>query len=170
MTPDSALRVLRRRGQLTWRAMQFGLQRGWMKREDVAHAAADWLAGNPDSSLQPALLLAACEGDDVQEVSAMLGEANTASTRETEGDAALRWRWAFLAALADDCADGEVRLQRLQEVYAEFGFPPDMADCSRYHAGQPGESPLAAMRRVIADLGHRISAAESRLSPEVLGP
>jgi len=140
--------------------MSVGLQRGWLTKDDVARAAVEWLSQNPDENLQPVLRLAASEHDDPQDVQKWLGQSNEATDRETEEEATDRWRWAFLADLYDDeRMDGEAKMQRLEELISEFGYPADMDACSRYYFLQPGAtdiSPLAALRELVPRLESRI--------------
>ena len=160
---DSPKARLAERGGLTWAALLVGLQRGWINQLDVVQASVDWLLKHPNADLEPALLLAASEEDDLDDVRAWLEAANEGGNRETPGEATERWRWALLVDLADnDQINDEARLQRLQELYAGFGYPADMANCSPYSVegglskGATGQSPLEAMRQVVSRLERRL--------------
>ena len=160
---DSPTMRLASRDALTWAALLAGIERGWVTQENVAQVAVGWLSKHPDADMQPVVRLASCERDDASDVRSWLEEANVAAGQETTQEALERWRWAFLADLADNgCIDDEAKLQRLQELHAEFGYPEDMAACSPYSVepglakGDTGKSPLEAMREVVSQLERRI--------------
>lgn len=158
MMLESPKKSLAQRHGLTWAALIVGLERRWVTQKDVAQAAVDWLERNPSADLRPALLLAVCEADDADAVRERLEEANRATGNETIQEAVNRWRWAFLSDLASERRmDDETKIQRLQEIYAEFGYPNDMATCGRYvESGRSGDAaqkcPLEAMRELIPQL------------------
>jgi hypothetical protein len=160
---DSPIMRLANRGALTWAALLAGIERGWVTQDDVARAAVDWLSKHPEANDKPIILLAACERDDARDVRSWLEEANEAAGHEAGLEPLERWRWAFLADLADNNhIDDDAKLQRLQELYAEFGYPEDMAECSVY-VNEPGlalgdivKCPLEAMREVVSLLEGRI--------------
>ncbi len=59
------------------------------------------------------------------------------------------------ASLAD-----EDKIERLQELYAEFGYPDDMASCSIY--GQNDVDPFDALHQVVAALEQRFASDSGR--------
>jgi len=74
----------------------------------------------------------------------------------------------FLIALDAEPLDWEAKVTDLQEVMAEFGYPPDMKRCFRYGPSQIAidaglasredlkRDPLDEMRHVIASLKNRL--------------
>jgi hypothetical protein len=143
--------------------MLVGLQNGWLNQSDVAQGSVGWTLKNPDTDLQPVLLLLGCDHEEPDDIRSWLEEANEATGRESEHDAMERWRWAFLADLSENTDITEdAKVDRLQELYAQFGYPADMADCSRYFAkpglkvGDSVKCPLKAMRELTSNLERRI--------------
>ena len=61
-----------------------------------------------------------------------------------------KWRLAFFLCIGRSGDSEENKVCRLQEVYADFDYPEDMALCSVYSQGEV--SPLVAMSWVVKKL------------------
>lgn len=70
-----------------------------------------------------------------------------------------KWRLAFLVCISNLNSDDNEKIRLLQEVYADFYYPEDMAECSIYGDGRG--DPLAAMMRVIAELSKKLCIKNS---------
>jgi len=66
-----------------------------------------------------------------------------------------KWRLAFLLCIEASDDSDEDKVNKLQEVYADFDYPEDMASCSVY--SQDNVSPLVAMSQVVQELRERFS-------------
>lgn len=79
-----------------------------------------------------------------------------------------KWRLVFLIALIAEPLDWEAKVDKIQEVMAEFAYPPDMNRCFRYGPSQFAidaglasqedlkRDPLEELKRVIGDLKNRL--------------
>jgi hypothetical protein len=61
-----------------------------------------------------------------------------------------KWRFAHLSSLLEETAPDEEKIDRLQELYSEFGFPDDMASCGIYNVDHI--DPLQAAKNVLQEL------------------
>lgn len=162
---DESHQRLARQGVLSWSVLAVGLDRGWTDPASVAEAAQDWLSQHPGQEPSSVLLLAGGEGEEPDVVKSWLSEATEELGSESEETCLDLWRWAKLTTLDEAAVRAEAKLERLQELYADFGYPEDMAACSIYHVepgatkpGETGKDPLVAMKEVIATLAGRLLA------------
>ena len=151
--------ILHGRVALSWAALKIGWRKGWVDSRGISTFATAWLVRHPENSEEAALLLANCGGDSREEISRWLDEVSSNKDPAGEVSAINRWRLGFLLALdADGDMGDEEKLERLQEIYADFSFPNDMAACSQYYVSEDDEQggkvrgPLDAMREVIRQL------------------
>ena len=126
--------------------IRFGYNSGWISRDGVSDYFTDMVCSDGFDGCDLALLLAVSSSlSDV--------EFNDIVAKLPGGDEFLvinRWRLGRLMELdLSDITDDE-KLCILQDIYAEFDYPEDMAGCSIYSL--TSEPPLEAMRRVISDL------------------
>lgn len=155
--------TLTNKNAMSWAALLEGFNRGWVSQLDVANYASEWLKENPQENVASISLLAGSEHDSSDEIRAWLAQANEQGANEDTETALKRWRLGALMSIADDdsLVDDE-KVMRLQEVYAQFGFPEDMAACSPYYVepnlrlGQSGISPLGAMAETIRNLEREV--------------
>jgi hypothetical protein len=75
-------------------------------------------------------------------------------SQEEKIESVEKWRFAHLAWLLRCHASDEEKISMLQELYAEFGFPDDMASCSIYRCD--GVPPLVAAGHVVESLSRRL--------------
>jgi len=66
-----------------------------------------------------------------------------------------KWRLAFLSCIEASNDTDDEKISRLQEVYADFDYPEDMASCSIY--SQDSLPPLIAMHNIIKFLRGKYS-------------
>lgn len=138
---------LRKRLRLTWRSVRFGLENGLIGPDVPRELAVDQV-GDMESP-HPALLeiAGAGEGESIDNAVNLLADREAEGTEESLRAAwlylVLAWTYENKAAYADP-------LQRVEEIYADFGYPQCMVGFVRY---MPMEGP---------DLGSR-EANERRL-------
>jgi hypothetical protein len=147
--------VLLEQGLLNWSALVVGWNHKWATREDVVQYAVNWLVAHPDDHDESIVSLAGSESSSEEDIKEWLCQVALCLERFDIADDAQyhlqmdRWRYAFLVSLqAAELSDGE-KIERLQRIYADFGYPQDMAGCSKYG---PGPDPLETMNAVIERL------------------
>ena len=70
-----------------------------------------------------------------------------------------KWRLAHLLCIASSSDSLDEKVCKLQEVYAEFGYPEDMISCSIYSSEHV--CPLEAMNAVIKKLKQKMLPFQS---------
>lgn len=149
------VRVLLQQGFLNWSALLVGWNHKWVSKEDVVQIAVNWLNAHPEQDDESVVALAESENSSEAAISEWLRQAalqqegfdisdDTQYHRQLE-----RWRYAHLVSLQEADLPATEKIDRLQRVYADFGYPQDMAGCSKYG---PGPDPLEAMNKVIERL------------------
>lgn len=144
MKPVEALKEL---NLVCWPSLFVGLQRGWAAKSDIADYAVNLLSTDLDNGNENIAILAGADSLDDSEVNDLLLQVG----EEMEPPEAIeKWRLATLTALSESALSEEEKIDKLQELYAEFDYPEDMASCSIY--SQDTVDPLAAMSEVISAL------------------
>jgi len=146
----SPVKILINLGLLCWSTILLGLDKGWVSRKDVIEYAVDLLVkGNEDENV---VIIAGGEplGDD--ELLDLISNLVEQSDNTGELD---KWRLAHLISIAESNEGEQSKLDRLQEVYANFDYPEDMASCSVY--SQDEIDPLVAMMQVVEELRNKLT-------------
>lgn len=157
-------------GLLDWKALSIGWGRGWATRADVAHYAVDRLQSDVDDDIAVVASLASAEALDDESIPWLLarlaGEPN-----DEDGVALEKWRLVRLLDLDGTDLGWDEKVTRLEEIGAEFGYPPDMRLCTRYGPSEASidagtaspddlsTDPLDAMNQVIKSLKQRLGLA-----------
>jgi|SRR6516162_2679389 len=162
--------VLGEQRLLTWASLVVGFKYRWVTRKELTEFAVNWLVAHPSEDEGSIILLAGSENESDESVFEWLNQAARSKEGFVIDDQSQyelemgKWRYAHLVALEQSEIDNNEKLDVLQKLYADFGYPNDMASCSKYgpsqfaiDAGysQPSEAvtnPLEAMRTVIAKL------------------
>lgn len=144
MKPIEALKNL---NLVCWPALLVGLQRGLATKSDVAEYAINLLSEDLDNGNDNISALAFADSLDDTEIKELLLLVDEDIDPH---EVIERWRLATLIALSESALSEEEKLDKLQELYAEFDYPEDMASCSIY--SQNAIDPLAAMADVISAL------------------
>jgi len=142
-----SVEVLNNLNLLCWSLLFMGLRKEWVTKSDIEGYAVSLLSANLDGGDEKIAELASAESlgdDDVRELLFQLGRA------DEQPDNVEKWRLALLISLSESVLSEEEKVDRLQELYAEFGYPEDMSACSIY--SQNSIAPLIAMSRVISSL------------------
>jgi len=147
------IEVLKERNLVCWAALLVGLQRGWVEKSDIADYALNLISTGLDNGDENIAVLASADSIDDTEINSLLLQVvkKRMSPESTE-----KWRLAKLAALDESPLSEEEKFNQLQELYAEFDYPEDMASCSIY--AQDSVDPLVAMSEVISALKKRFTA------------
>lgn len=154
----SAFDVMKQANLLGWHTLLVGLERGWCKKANlIAYAEARLMQaeGEIDSDL-----VTIASGEDVSEDELIsvglhfLDAHGQPMSQEEKMESVEKWRFAHLAWLLRCRASDEEKISTLQELYAQFGFPDDMAACSIYSSN--GVDPLVAAGLVVEGLSHKL--------------
>ena len=121
---------------LNWSSLLIGWNNNWLTKQDIINYAVKWLQNNPMETNEAIILLSGAEQYDDDEIRRLLLgiiEKKQLIDEATEID---KWRLAHLIILSQENIDPEKKIVRLEELYAEFGYPADMRLCSRYGPSQ----------------------------------
>ena len=161
------IEVLEQSGLLGWPTLSVGFKRGWATAADVAEFATNWLVEHPADNDPRILELAMVDASGGEGVLTLLDAYVVSTTGASPGYEISRevdrWRLASLKLLVDSDSEPEAILNKFEELYAEFGYPEDMAPCSRYFVspaqqrhgwaiGDQGESPIECIRGLVNSL------------------
>lgn len=128
---------------LNWLELQWGFDRGWLSESAVVDLAVARLS--EDGEQAPEIVeLASLGSRELVEVGSILAklaetEKRTAANRGPER-AWLRIILAWLFAQRDEIADP---LGAVEEIYADFGYPPEISHFVRYMPPDDGYVPQA---------------------------
>ena len=134
---------------LDWSSIWLGYKRGWVRREDIYEYAIS-LLGNDNCSENIAVLAGGEYLSDKEFEDVILNEINN----HDEARDLDKWRLAFLLCIAASHGSYDKKVSKLQEIYAEFGYPEDMASCSIYSSDEV--CPLKAMNAVVKNLKKKL--------------
>lgn len=144
MKPIDALKILK---LVSWSVLYIGLQRGWVQKSEITDYANTQLSADMDNCDENiAVLASAYSLDDSEILDTLLQVAGD----EKYDNSIEKWRLAKLVALSESVLCEEEKLYKLQELYAEFDYPEDMASCSIY--SQDSIDPLVAMSKLTSVL------------------
>lgn len=146
--------VLKKLDLVSWPTLLFGWKKGWVEKSDIADYATYLLSVDLDNDDKNIAVLAGADFSDESEIENIMLKVS-GSTIEPE--AIEKWRLATLIALNVSTLSDEEKLNKLQELYAEFDYPEDMSSCSIY--SQDSVDPLTAMSDVISALTEKISGS-----------
>lgn len=148
---------------LDWPTALVGVRRGWMTPADVSDLAVARIVDEEaaiDSDLAELTSAGALPLADVEDHLVSLAERFPVVEEET---AVRRWLLASLIDLDRANLDEDVVLARLQEIYAEFGFPDELRYVSPYNltfdewvsdpqVGSVTSSPVRWFERVLREI------------------
>ncbi|MGX1172913.1 DUF2247 family protein [Pseudomonas sp. R151218B TE3479] len=141
----SPFKILSELGLVCWSTIFLGFRKGWVKRSDVFDYAIGQLMS--EDAGQEVALIAGGEYLSDEELLGLIEKKQQGQDTVSDLD---KWRLAFLLCIGRSGDSEENKVFRLQEVYADFDYPEDMALCSVYSQGEV--SPLVAMSWVVKKL------------------
>jgi len=136
-------------GLACWSTIFLGYKKGWISRGDIFEYAMNQLLNGCDS--ERVAIIAGGEYLSDEELLDVISKQIEATNCVTEMD---KWRLAFLLCIDGSKDSNENKIERLQEIYADFDYPEDMASCSVY--SQDCVGPLVAMSQVLKGLRERL--------------
>ncbi len=153
----SAFDFMKQANLLDWYTLLVGLKRGWCKKEHLIGYAETVLAKTAGEVDGDIVTIASgenlSEDDLISTCIHFLGTHGQPTSQEKECEAMEKWRLAHLSWLLQREGSDEEKVSELQELYAQFGFPDDMASCSIYSSN--GIDPLVAASGVVERLSRR---------------
>ncbi len=172
MNDSVHLDSIARLGLMGWDVLVVGWDHGLVTRQDVTRFALDQLLSEAVSSddTNTVMSLARAEPDrlDHLDIKVLMERLTRNSFDRETVSGEEKWRLVFLMALDAEPLDWEAKVTKLQELMADFGYPPEMNRCFRYgpsqfaiDSGMASQEvlhcdPLVEMRHVIADLKRRL--------------
>lgn len=132
---------------LTAEDLRYGMARGFLKADAVVDIATEAVRrGTKDSVLDKLSVLLRDELDCVPDILSMV---DTAERVHSPRGPARKWLYLELAAVYRGRAQFTDPLGVVEQLYAEFDYPPAVARFVRYMPLQPGDQPgeEALMRR-----------------------
>lgn len=131
----------------TWQSVRFGLQHGLIDPEVPRELALEQIAG---TAAPPRALLDIASADRSDLITQLLDRLVVDETESTYEQLRAEWLYLALAWTYEHRKEYSDPLQRVEEIYADFGYPERIASFVRY---MPMDGP---------DLGSR-EANEQRL-------
>lgn len=141
------IEVLKQLNLINWAVLFTGFQRGWIIKSDISNYSVSLLSDSLDDGDENIAVLASADSFDDSEVKELLLKI---SDQYSEPEIIERWKLAMLITLNESGLSEEEKIDRLQELYAEYDYPEDMSSCSIY--SQDSVPPLKAMSDVILSL------------------
>ena len=163
MNKETFLR-LKTEGLVNWSSLLHGWTNHWIDCRDIADYAQKQLAEKSDS---PDWLvdLANAEHQSKTSLESLLSKAILAEPPPTSGVDA--WKLAALLVIRDEPVKDQDKIDMLEELFAEFGYPDDLRRISKYgpstYSVEKGLAssddalidPLAEMSRIIGSLSSK---------------
>jgi hypothetical protein len=139
-------------GLMCWSTIVFGFRRGWVKRSEIFDYAVTRLVNDSHADSEDVAIIA---GGEYLSDDELLGLMSKQVERVDSASDLEKWLLAFLLWIEASGNSDQDKINRLQEVYADFNYPENMASCSVY--SQDSISPLFAMGQVVEVLRERFS-------------
>lgn len=149
--------VLIKNNRLSWGCLHIGFKKGWVTKENISNFSVQMLENGVDSDDVSLLIDSTLDMRDVE-----LKLLKLSSENESEDQIMGCWLWAFLKALQIKSSSDDDKINELQEIYSEFGYPEVMLACSIY--SQNEKDPLVAMNEVITILDNELPCLSKRLN------
>lgn len=131
---------VRQKAGMTWREILFGLEQELLSRDAPVDFATELLAGDPPAEVMDLALLEKYESPTalVQKLAENEPEMSLAAIRSKWLFLVLAWLWEHRNAESNP-------LRKVEEVYADFGYPPEIKDFVAY---MPSDLPDLGSRRL----------------------
>ena len=124
---------------MTAEDLRYGLVRGFLKPADVVALAAHEVGQGSDDDILMAL--ASLLRDEVGRLTEVLDRMDDPMRIHDARESARKWLYLQLKAAYDERVRLSDPLGVVEEVYADFGYPPTVAPFVRYMPLRPGDEP-----------------------------
>jgi hypothetical protein len=125
--------------RLSWQDAAFGYHQQWFAWSDAVELACDYLLQGDDSAA--VVELAGVSKVEAHFVGEMLDRLEKISVQDHQATTAEKWLYLHLAWLYERRSAVDDPLEEVEEIYAEFGYPDDMAPFVRYMPAADGYDP-----------------------------
>lgn len=153
--------VMKKLKLLDWYTLLVGLERGWCKKENLISYGEECInqkADNEeiDNNLITIISEKSLSSDDLVAIVLKFLTAQKKPMQQDENFKAIeKWRLAHLyLLLQEENYSDQKKIDVLQELYAQFGFPDDMTACSIYSKDEI--DPLTAAKNVVEKLSQQL--------------
>ncbi|WP_417790338.1 DUF2247 family protein [Terasakiella pusilla] len=151
----SKIDILKKMNLVCWSSLLMGYRKKWISKSDIDDYVTSIMLGGCYSDTNIACLANANNLSDVEVDELLLCVAQqTGVDKQSSLD---KWRLATLIELNDSNQSDVEKIDKLQELYADFEYPEDMASCSIY--SQDSIDPLLAMKKIIESLSNKLKTA-----------
>lgn len=143
-----------------------GFAKKWIEATEIQSFAEEMvLNGSKDTNI---IWLMSCSEESYHDILQKLAKHLTEyNPLDTNSVAMKKWRLAKMLSVLTNDKSNEEKVEFLQQIYAEFGFPYDMAPVSPYYfpdneqkreikISEIYESPLDAAKRIIKNLANEV--------------
>jgi hypothetical protein len=155
----SAFEIMKRADLLDWHTLLVGLEHGWCKKENLTEYADDYLrhvTSGVDDDLLSIVTGEAISDEDLITISRHFVQAHGAPlSQKKEEESIEKWRFSHLCSLLESNKTDQIKIDEIQELYSQFGFPEDMATCSIYNG--VGIDPIVAAKFTVQNLEKKFS-------------
>lgn len=129
MTTKIPYDFVRQRVNLSWRDVQFGLERQLIAPQVAIDKAMDRVSGSAAASSKEIELAGLSENDPILDLVIGLAEVENVASDET---VQATWLYLVLAWMFENRASLRDSLGLVEEVYSDFGYPREIASFVRY--------------------------------------
>ncbi len=151
--------VMKKFKLLDWHTLLVGLQQAWCKKKDLISYGEKILEETESHFVDDNLAIIAsgeniAKDDLCRAVLNFLTKRGDFHSENEKAKAVEKWRYAHLYSLLQSNKTAQEKIDILQELYAQFGFPDDMEACSIYSRGEI--DPLVATASVVEKLSQKL--------------
>lgn len=161
--PAQLSSTLDRLGLLDFPTLRAGWGAGWVDRPEVVAVAARRLAAAPEQADDELVALAGADDADAEVIGELLARLAERSGPLAEEESRRRWWLAHLEALVHRGLAPEDLVEQAEQLWAELGYPPELARLSPYYDGptpdgsppDPARAPGELLASLQSELGVR---------------
>ncbi len=160
------IEILEAWGLIDWNVLLVGFERKLVTKSDIINFAVKSLQDSSGEYNKYISLLAGAEDCKEDELKYFL-EQLICSTIDNDYECLEKWLLVELIVLADSTSSPEDKIERLQEIYANYDYPSYMKNCCKYGPSQYAidnglascdeltTCPLEEMKKVISFLKNK---------------
>jgi hypothetical protein len=120
---------------LNWNKLSFGLDNGYIDKQGISDYVCDALSSN---SSHEAFEIASLEPCYQYKIGSLL-QSLIKNSQETDSETMKPWLFLTLSKLLEEKEEHEDPFQIVEELYADFGYPEEIAPLIRYMPLPEGE-------------------------------
>jgi hypothetical protein len=145
---------------IDWYTLLVGLKHGWCNKKNLINYGEQIIGQTTNNMIDGNLaIIASGEMLSVDELISVtlqfLSSHKRTMNKKSKEIAVEKWRFAHLYCLLRSGESEQQKIDKLQEIYAEFGYPEDMSSCSIYN--KDSIDPLIAAENVVKNLSQQLN-------------